>query len=286
MLQPHSKRRRPPPCPAAPWRAHLGSLVVRKGTSPRSPGRWRTAERTRGVSCGRWGVAGGSGRLGLLPAEPFSCTRCQTRVGGRAGHWEAGPQGRARSGVSVAARPRPHAPIPLPTPLPASLLPLPKLQAGAGPLTFRQSWGCLSTSGYCTCGGLGSGPGRPCPPPPRPVATHPAPCRPAGVLQLVAEGPWLRAPAQAHVAAHGTGGLPAQCLASGVVADGVPQCLCVCRDPPQGLQSAEPSTCFRDCWATARLRCSFPAGLWALAKCVCVCVRVPVRCQGAEPSAG
>lgn len=126
-------------------------------------------------------------------------------------------------------------------------------------------------AGTAPVGGLGSGPGRPCPPPPRPVATHPAPCRPAGVLQLVAEGPWLRAPAQAHVAAHGTGGLPAQCLASRVVADGVPQCLCVCRDPPRGLQSAEPSTCLRDCWATSRLRCSFPAGLWALAKCVCVC---------------
>lgn len=129
-------------------------------------------------------------------------------------------------------------------------------QRRPGPLTFRQSWGCVSTLGYCTCGGLGSGPRHPRPPPSPPGGTHPAVCRPAGVLQGVAEGPRPRAPAQTHVATHGTGRLPAQGLVPRVVVDSVPKGLCLCRDPPPGLESAEPPpTCV---WSPAEPRTGNP----------------------------
>ena len=67
--------------------------------------------------------------------------------------------------------------------------------------------------------------------------TLPAVCRTAGVLQLQAGGPWPWAPAQAHVATHGAGGLPAQRLAARLVVDSVPQRLCVCGTlPPDSSQ--------------------------------------------------
>lgn len=69
-------------------------------------------------------------------------------------------------------------------PPPASLPP--SLGAGTvpgrpqpSPLTFRQSWGCVSTSGYCTWGELRSGPGHAEPHPPCLVGAHPAVGRPA-----------------------------------------------------------------------------------------------------------
>ena len=56
----------------------------------------------------------------------------------------------------------------------------------SGPLTFRQSWGCVSTSGYCTWGSSRQGPGRPSPPPSLPGG-H-SPCRAPAGLSASARG--------------------------------------------------------------------------------------------------
>lgn len=63
--------------------------------------------------------------------------------------------------------------------------------------------------------------------PTTPASTHSALRWPLGLLQLSALGPQPWAPAQAHVATHRTGGLPAERPVQGVVVDGIPQCCCV-----------------------------------------------------------
>lgn len=186
------------------------------------------------------GAGGGRARWASFPQNPL--TPASDQDGAQRGPQEAG-QG---PGARVAARPGPSAGRPSVSPCYAPyVLTVPGLTA-AWPLTFRQSRGCVSTSGYCTCGGgrgaaLRSGPRHLRPPHPRRAGTHPAVRRPARVLQVVAEGPWPRAPAQAHVAPHGTCGLPAQCPVPRVVSDSIPQGLRLCRDPP--LSAEPPPTC-------------------------------------------
>lgn len=124
------------------------------------------------------GAGWGLGQAGLLPPGSLSST---LRPGwGSEGFLGGGTPGLGRVWECVWL----HAPAPEPrTPPPPPRHPA--LRAGRaqgrlrpGPLTFRQSWGCVSTSGYCTCGGSSQAP--PSTPSPDPAWGY-SPCRvPAG----------------------------------------------------------------------------------------------------------
>lgn len=112
-----------------------------------------------------------------LPTQPLVPPTVRPREGSEQ-LMEAGPQ--AGQGMGIGAV------DPLPdVPNPSTCLLTPSTSTGSargrlrpGPLTFRQSWGWVSTNEYCTCGGLTSGPWPLCSPPSPPGGTHPAMCRP------------------------------------------------------------------------------------------------------------
>lgn len=164
LLRPHGGAASVPPTQSSPWkRCPLKGHLTQK---PRLVENCGEVGRHEAVAVGA-GV-GGSWGLGSILGSTLG------PGWGQRGHWRAGLQGGA--GCGTVWLQAPGAPEP-----PAC----PSLRAGhapgglwPGPLTLRQSWGCVSTRGYCTCGALRSGPW---PRPPHPtcwVLTLPSAARP------------------------------------------------------------------------------------------------------------
>lgn len=215
-----------------------GKRSCSKGHLTQKP---RLVENCRGGGRGCGGVRPRGplhGPRGLAPTPALSSTHCQARSASER-PLQAGPQAGLRS---PPGRPPPFHPPPAPS-----------RGAGgargglrAGPLTFRQSWGCVSTREYCTwwrssVQGLGQPPLRPRPRPPSaysPRRVRAGPSAPAGDSGPLAPGASTgsrgrsrdrRAPSSGPGSLGGIGWRPI-----------VPRCL---QGPsPPGLESAGPTS--------------------------------------------